>query len=47
MIVNSQVGSDIDVTCGHLFGAYEDVPAVATGAINPDGVLASVGSRDI
>lgn len=38
---------DINVTTGNLCRAEEDVSAVATRAINPDGVLASVSGRGV
>lgn len=43
----SQVCPDIDVTSRHLVRAYEDVAAVAAGAIDPDRVLARVCSRSV
>ena len=39
-----QPGSDVKVTCGNLVCTHEDVSAVSTSAIDPDGVLASMSS---
>lgn len=42
-----QVGPDIEIARGHLVCADEDMTAVASSAINTDGVLAGVRSRGI
>jgi hypothetical protein len=42
-----QVGPDIEIARGHLVCADEDVTAVASSAINTDGVLAGVRSRGV
>lgn len=43
-VLDLQVGPDINVPRRHLVRADENVSAVATSAINPDRVLAGVGS---
>lgn len=44
---NLQPDPDVEITARDLLGAEENMPAISTGAIDPDGILAAVGRRAI